>query len=62
MNRLLVILGVLLSSFSYAGLHTYSEHSVLKEGQFLKVSVKETGVHMMTYEQLKSWGLNPAQL
>ena len=62
MNRLLVVIGVLLSSFSYAGLHTYSEHSVLKEGQFLKVSVKETGVHMMTYEQLKSWGLNPAQL
>jgi hypothetical protein len=62
MNKLLVVIGILLSSFAYAGMHTYTDQSVLNNGHFVKISVSETGVHVITYEQLKSWGIEPAQL
>ena len=29
----------------------YAEHSVLKEGNWIKVAVKETGIHKITYQQ-----------
>ena len=36
----------------------YAEHSVLKEGNWIKVAVKETGIHKITYQQLKDMGIN----
>ncbi len=41
----------------------YASHSVLSSGKWVKISVKETGVHKISYSQLKSWGFsNPANV
>ncbi len=40
---------------------SWSEHSVLASGDWFRVSVTQSGMHKMTYEQLKETGLqNPA--
>ena len=46
----------------WAGMHTYTDASILREGNFVKIRVSETGVHILTYETLEEWGLKPAQL
>lgn len=42
-----------------AGIHSYAEHSVLREGRIVKVRVSETGIHCIPYDTLRSWGLQP---
>lgn len=60
MKRIYIfILMCLVSSTMVAGLHTYADQSVLNAGTFVKVAVKESGVHSISYETLKSWGLKP---
>ena len=60
MKRIYIfILACLVSSTMVAGVHTYATQSVLNTGTFVKVSVKESGVHSISYETLKSWGLKP---
>ncbi|MCQ2310580.1 MAG: type IX secretion system sortase PorU [Paludibacteraceae bacterium] len=39
--------------------HTYVESSVLKSGTFVKIQVNTSGVYMLTYEQIQSYGLKP---
>lgn len=59
-KQLIVILLSLMSSMSLlAGKHSYVESSVLSTGKIVKVRVSETGIHAVTYEELKSWGLQP---
>ena len=58
MKRLTLIIGIVFAvQMAWAGIHTYSEQSVLREGNIIKVQVSETGVHMIPYDSLKSWGL-----
>lgn len=39
--------------------HSYANHSVLREGNVVKIRVSETGVHCIPYDTLKAWGLRP---
>ena len=60
MKRFLTIILTLITISAYAKVQ-YAEHSVLKEGKWIKISVKETGIHKITYQQLKDMGIsNPA--
>jgi len=42
--------------------HTYVSNSVLSQGKFVKVKVKDTGIYKLTYEDLNSMGINPANV
>lgn len=57
MKRFLTIILTLITISAYAKVQ-YAEHSVLKEGKWIKISVKETGIHKITYQQLKDMGIN----
>lgn len=59
-KRLIFILCLcMFTLYGYAGLHSYAEQSVLREGKIVKIRVSETGVHAITYDELKEWGLQP---
>lgn len=36
----------------------YAEHSVLSSGKWYKVSVSQSGIHEISYSQLKNWGFS----
>ena len=57
MKKLLSILFALIAISAYAK-YDFAEHSVLKEGKWIKFSIKETGIHKITYQQLKDMGIN----
>ena len=42
--------------------HQYKEKSILASGSFVKIRVPNSGIYKLTYEELSSWGLNPAQI
>lgn len=42
--------------------HTYAESSVLAQGKFLKIRIKENGIYKLTYEDLNSMGIDPANV
>ncbi|MDR2474339.1 MAG: type IX secretion system sortase PorU, partial [Bacteroidales bacterium] len=45
------------------GLHSYVSSSVLSEGKWIKIRVKETGIYKITYEELVKMGFsNPANV
>ncbi len=49
------------TSYSYAA--TFAEHSILAQGNWKKISVQETGVCKLSYDQLKKMGIsNPSQV
>lgn len=54
-----IIAGLLLLCSCCAFAHTYSNHSVLSEGNIIKIRVSETGVHAISYDTLQAWGLQP---
>ena len=41
---------LLLPMMLWAALHSYVDHSVLREGRFVKIRVSETGVHCLPYD------------
>lgn len=45
-----------------AGAHTYAPSSVLSSGTFVKIQVSESGLYSLTYDELRSMGLTPANL
>ena len=47
---------------SSSTLHTYSSKSVLSQGKFVKVKIKDTGVYKLTFEDLSSMGIDPANV
>ena len=47
-----------LSAMAAAPLFTYAEHSVLQQGKWVKISVEETGVHQLTYQDLQAMGFS----
>ena len=60
MKRLLTIIGVLFCSWSmWAGVQTYADHSVLRQGKIIKIRVSETGIYCLPYDTLRAWGLQP---
>jgi len=40
------------------GLHQYADHSVLETGNWIKISVPESGIYKITYEDLVKWGIS----
>ena len=40
--------------------HTYAESSVLVQGKFVKIRITNNGIYKLTYEDLTSMGVNPA--
>ena len=42
--------------------HTYVSESVLSSGKWVKISVTQTGMHYLTYEDIQGAGLNPQNL
>ena len=62
MKKLLTIILTLITISTYAKVE-YAEHSVLSEGEWIKISVAETGIHKITYQELKEMGIkNPANV
>ena len=60
MKRLnITLLLCMLVSALMAGIHSYTDESVLNTGTFVKVRVQETGVYSISYETLKGWGIQP---
>ena len=47
-----------LSAMAADPLFTYAEHSVLQQGKWVKISVEETGVHQLTYQDLQAMGFS----
>lgn len=45
-----------------AGIHSYKSSSVLSEGRFVKIRIKDSGVYKLTYEDLNAMGVNPANV
>lgn len=45
-----------------AGIHSYANSSVLAQGKFVKIRIKESGVYKLTYDDLNSMGINPANV
>ena len=42
--------------------HTYASNSVLGQGKFVKVRIVNTGIYKLTYEDLASMGVDPANV
>ena len=62
MRKLFTIILALITLSAFAKVE-YAEHSILKEGKWIKIAVKETGIHKITYQQLKDMGItNPANV
>lgn len=45
-----------------AGIHSYADQSLLKEGRWVKIRVSESGVCRMSFSQLQQAGLDPQQV
>lgn len=52
---------VALFAWASAPLFQYADHSVLSTGQWVKVSVTQTGVHKLTYQDIKGMGFDNPQ-
>ena len=50
------------AKISTATRHTYAENSVLASGKFVKIKVSGTGVYKLTFEDLQSMGISPANV
>lgn len=47
---------------SSALLHSYSDNSVLAQGRFVKIKIDNSGIYKLTYEDLNSMGIVPANV
>ena len=62
--RLITLIGVISiaigNTFIAHALPTehYAEHSVLSSGKWYKISVTQSGIHEISYSQLKNWGFS----
>ena len=62
MKRLTYILLTLCAALPlHAGVHKYASGSVLASGNFVKIQVSKSGIHSISYEEIKSLGLDPAK-
>ncbi len=62
MKRILNTLVLMVLLVSGLQAHTYAPSSVLSSGKWVKIRVSESGVHRISYETLKEWGLQPEQV
>lgn len=63
MKRLATLFSAVLLAWSaQAVVHTYADHSVLREGRVVKIRVSETGIYCIPYDTLQAWGLQPEKV
>ena len=62
MRKLLTIVLLALGLPMMAGIHSYTEQSLLSEGKWVKIRVSETGVCRMSFSEIQNAGLDPQQL
>lgn len=62
MRKLLIIALIALSLPMLAGIHSYTDNSVLSSGKWVKIRVSESGVCRMSFDQLREAGITPSQL
>ena len=62
MKRLIFIMMIVLTALQAWSGKTFVNQSVLSNGKFVKIKISETGVYKITYSELKSMGLNPANV
>lgn len=58
-KSIVLLISILQTIVTYAGLHSYANQSILHSGNFVKISVEQTGIHILPYDTLKAWGLTP---
>ena len=53
-----LLVAVLVGTLTLSALPTdiYARRSLLADGQWIKISVSETGIHFISAETLRSWG------
>ena len=65
-NKITILLFSLLVFVSqtdvYGSLHSYTTTSVLAQGRFVKIRIKDSGVYKLTFEDLNGMGVNPANV
>ncbi|MCR5050442.1 MAG: type IX secretion system sortase PorU, partial [Paludibacteraceae bacterium] len=61
-RQVYTLLLLILSLPMLAGIHSYTEQSVLSSGHWVKIRVSESGVCRMSFSELQQAGLNPQQL
>lgn len=57
-----IVIMTVLSLPLLAGIHTYTQQSVLNSGHWVKIRVGESGVCRMSFDQLRDAGINPSEL
>ena len=62
MRKIILIFLMALSLPMMAGLHSYADQSVLAGGNWVKISVAQSGICRMSFDQLRDAGLNPSEL
>ena len=60
--RKILLVSALILAFNIAPAQRYSEKSVLADGTIYKIGVVSDAVYHITYDDLVSWGINPATL
>ncbi|MDO9634676.1 MAG: type IX secretion system sortase PorU [Paludibacter sp.] len=60
--QLILLITVLYGTNVYAALHTHKSNSVLAQGKFVKIRIKESGVYKLTFEDLNAMGVSPANV
>ena len=62
MRKFITIILTLIAISTFAKVE-YAENSVLSKGKWIKISVAKTGIHKITYQQLREMGIeNPANV
>lgn len=60
--RKILLVSALILAFNIASAQRYSEKSVLADGSIYKIGAVSDAVYHITYDDLVSWGINPATL
>ncbi|MDD2283784.1 MAG: type IX secretion system sortase PorU [Paludibacter sp.] len=59
---ILILVAFVCQIKAYAGIHSFKTESILKQGKFVKIRIKESGVYRLTYEDLNAMGINPSNV
>lgn len=59
MKRIFLTISLVISVLTLNASHTFCTSSRLASGNIVKLRVDKNGIYMVTYDEIKSWGLNP---
>ena len=61
LTLLLLFIGSFWTRVLASPIFDYAEHSQLQSGNWVKISVAQSGVHKLTYQQLQNMGLQQVE-